>query len=208
MHEDLPSPAAPDIVGFVDGIVRGRLCGWAYDRTSPRHRLTVAAWDPSGRQRLVLADRYRADVQQSGHGDGYCGFVLPLAQSSDVEGVRVVSTRPAVELTFVPNLRGTEAAAPKVFTVGAYTLQVDMPPIPGQISGWAVDRQRPQDRRALRLCADGHAIRRQRATLYRGDVADGFCDGYHGFLFTLPGSSMQSLALEDVGMSAMFRIWP
>jgi hypothetical protein len=208
VQEDLPLPPAPDIVGFVDGIVRGRLCGWAYDRADPLRRLTVGVWDRTGREMAALADRYRADVHQSGHGDGCYGFAVPMGQLSEVEAVRVVSIRPTVELTYASAAPGVAAAEPHIFSVGSYTLQIDAPARRGQLSGWAVDTLRPQFRRALQLHVDGRLIGRQRATLYRAEVVDGVCDEYHGFLFALPAHSIASLILEDVGMGAIFRIQP
>jgi hypothetical protein len=208
VHEDLPSPAAPDIVGFIDGIVRGRLCGWVYDRADPGHRLTVAVWDRTGRQVSALADRYRADVQQGGHGDGYYGFVVPLRELVDVAAVRVVSMQPEVELSHVSSVPGTDIADPQDLTAGSYVLRVDRLTKHGHISGWAVDTLRPQFRRALKLHADGRLVGQQRATLYRAEAVNGVCDGYHGFLFARPGDLTVPWTLEDVGMGSIFRIWP
>src|SRR5687768_10496751 len=88
---------ASSIIGYVDGEVRGRLHGWAFDPAHPSQRLTVSVIGPTGPPVNTFADRYRADVHQSGLGDGYYGFSVPL-RYSDAASVRVVCNDSGVEL--------------------------------------------------------------------------------------------------------------
>src|SRR5688572_15794886 len=67
-----------DVVGWIDGVNRGRLHGWVCHRSYPLNRMTVDIFTAAGSRLVVLADRYRADLQQSGLSDGYCGFSVPL----------------------------------------------------------------------------------------------------------------------------------
>jgi len=199
------SPVADSsIIGYVDGIDRGRLHGWVFDRTNPSRRLTVAVRDQRGHEMLVLADRYRADVHQSGFGDGYYGFSLPMRNAAGAVSVRV-GDQFAVGLPGVSPRPHAERAQPQVFQVDTYTLHVDGIG-GGQIRGWAVDISRPELRRALQLHCNRHRHGQQRATLYRAEIVSDHCDGYHGFWFSLPSASITSLGLEDVGLGTVFLI--
>ncbi len=204
MQKKLLCPATADILGFVDGTIRGRLNGWIHDRLASRRRLIVAVHDRHGRQWMTLADRYRADVHQCGHGDGHYGFSFPPIELDGSGAVTVLGLERSVRLPPPPATR-TDARPPRrVFTVGSYTLCVDGPPPGSSISGWAVDRAQPQLRRRLRLLTDGCILSEQRATLYRAESANGACDGYSGFMFPLPERAGQRLALEDIGMGKLF----
>ena len=199
----LPESKASRIIGYVDGEIRGRLHGWAFDPTHPSNRLTVSVMSPSGPPVHTFADRYRADVHQSGLGDGYYGFSVPL-RWSDAASVRVVCTASGVELAGGLPASAKKAAGKQMFAVDSYTLHDDSLS-GGHIRGWAVDTSEPDLRRALRLRCKGSAVAQQRATLYRADIVDGRCDGYHGFWFSLPRLAAP-LSLEDVRLGAVFQI--
>ncbi|MCC8431701.1 hypothetical protein LJ725_22220 [Reyranella aquatilis] len=192
----------PHIVGCVDGPSRGRLHGWAFDRRNPLQRLTVALQNPGGRRFVTLADRYRADVQRAGMGDGHCGFSLPIPASGEAAAVYVLQGRSTVELPPASIVAPAGSGAQK-HRAASYELQIDSL-FPGRISGWALDTARPELRRNLQLYCNGRFIGRQRATLYRAEVVDGRRDGYHGFCFPLPAGQITSLTIEDVALDASF----
>ncbi len=206
----MPAAATkPDIVGWVDGASRGRLHGWALDRTSPSRRLAIAVIEPTGRQLLTLADRYRSDVHQSGFGDGHHGFSLSMRRLITKGLIRIVCASPQVKLGIIDLSPKKQAKAPKaqIFEAGTYTLQVDGADPSNHIRGWAVDIAQPGIRRTLQLRHKGRLIGRQHATHYRAEIVGSRCDGYHGFSFSLPTGSMTALTIEDVQIGLNFPIW-
>jgi len=191
-----------DVVGFVDGVIHGHLCGWVYHPATPRHRLTVAVRDRSGRRRVALADRYRADVQRCGHGDGHYGFSLLTGGLDDTSAVEVTAHGATTQL---PIAYGDDLTIPPhIFTSGPYTLCADRGATAHFVSGWAVDVRFPLRRRTLRLLSGDHVVGQQRATLYRREVANAVCDGYYGFLFPCPLRSLTAPVLQDVETGALF----
>ncbi len=197
-------PRSSNILGFIDGIQRGRLHGWALDRVNPGRRLLVAV-RMSGRERTVLADRYRADLQQSGYGDGHYGFSVPVASDPmDAISAHVTSERPFVSLTPVraarPVAHGHAAEA------GSFMLQVDNVVRPRLLSGWAWNRALPNHRCVLQLFLDGSIRQTRRATLYRKELVAGGCDGYHGFHFPLPAGFSGRLRLRDIATGQLFEM--
>jgi hypothetical protein len=179
-----------------------------FDRADPAKRLTVEVVGQAGRRLTVLADRYRADVHQHGVGDGHYGFSVPVRDLGDETAVRIFCTDPHVELVKADGgkSRKTEAAKPRTFRRGSYTLQIDGPIRPGPIRGWAMDTSRPHLRRVLRLRRDGQFVEQQRATLYRSELANGERDGYHGFSFFVPSGTTRAIAVEDVEAGLAFLI--
>jgi len=197
-------PRSSKILGFIDGIQRGRLHGWALDRANPGRRLLVAV-RVSGRQRTVLADRYRADLQQSGHGDGHYGFSVPVAHDPmDEISAHVTSEWPFVSLTSAHTARPvTHAHAAEA---GSYELHIDNVVRPPFLSGWACNRALPNHRCVLQLFLDGSIRQTRRATLYRQELVAGGCDGYHGFHFPLPAGFSGRLRLRDIATGHLFEM--
>ncbi|MFV3075700.1 formyltransferase family protein [Niveispirillum fermenti] len=70
------------IKGWVDGIIGDTVRGWAYDPTEPAHRTRIRVEADGYPVADLIADGQRRDVADAGHGDGNCGFILPLAQLS------------------------------------------------------------------------------------------------------------------------------
>lgn len=65
------------IRGWVDGIVNDAIHGWAYD---PGRGPVILRVEVDGRPLGDLpANGFRGDVAAAGHGDGHCGFSIPLA---------------------------------------------------------------------------------------------------------------------------------
>lgn len=202
-------PANPRIRGSLDGLSRGRLHGWVLDPAAPLRRLTIEVQAPTGKRVTLLADRYRADVHQSGLGDGYCGFSVPLQHLGTSGPVRVACTDPQVELGVIDVSHSPSATlAPMIFEQAAYILSVDMPIGPKHISGWAANRACPTSRRMLRLHGNGRTLAQQRATLFRSDAATFLADGYHGFWLSLPTTTAKRLCLDDIATGSTFLIRP
>lgn len=191
------------VVGCVDGFHHGKARGWAMDPDEPTSRLVVRMVDASGS--LIgqgLADRYRADVQKAGYGDGYYGFALPVAGATVASAARFLCGKLGTDLPRPPPKLGSSAA---IFRRGTYTLWLDQPAAGPVISGWAVERHQPAGRRLLCLRGDRKVLCEQRATLYRPDSIEGGSDGFHGFSMPRPRDTIQ-LFLSDVVSGLEFRI--
>lgn len=197
--------AAPRIIGSVDGPFRSRLHGWVIDRTMPLRRLTVEIRAPSGHRLAILADRYRADVQQNSDlGDGYCGFSVPLHRLEGHGPFRIVCTDPAVTLGMIDLSHIPAPRSQILFERSNCILAVDTPII-GHISGWAANSADPMSRRLLRLRSDGCIVAQQRATVFREDAAKVLPDGYHGFRLSAPATAKE-LMLDDIETGSAFAI--
>lgn len=73
----LPYQPGGRVRGWVDGVVDDAIHGWAHD---PGAGTVAVRVEVDGRPAGDLrANAYRGDVAAGGHGDGYCGFSLPLA---------------------------------------------------------------------------------------------------------------------------------
>jgi hypothetical protein len=193
------------VVGWIDGVNRGRLHGWVFHRPYPFRRLTVEIFTAVGCSLVVLADRYRADLQQSGLCDGYCGFSVPVQRFPEHGRIRIATRAPYFELGVVdlPQRRVANTAKAITFRRASYRMQIDRPLGHTHISGWALALT-GTTRRVLRLRSGGNVLAQQRATLYRSEIAVGDCDGYHGFSFPLPTGSTQPLSLEDIESGLVF----
>ena len=200
--------SSKDVVGWIDGVSGGRLHGWVFHRANPLHRLKVDIFTATGDRLVVLADRYRADLQQSGLSDGYCGFSIPAQRFRDQGPVRLVTRAPRFELGVVDPWRTPPANAyrPVIFEHTSYHLQIDRPIGQTYVTGWAIALTGTNRRRALRLRSGSAVLAQQRATLYRSDLAVGDCDGFYGFSFPLPIGSRRSLGLEDIESGAIFAL--
>lgn len=75
----LPPRPVEARTGWLEGVHDGWLRGWAHDPARPGAPARIAL-SASGlaHDLVVIADHYRADVQAAGHGQGICGFALPL----------------------------------------------------------------------------------------------------------------------------------
>ncbi len=167
-------------IGYVDGLSRGHIRGWAVDLEAPGHCVLVHV--ESGHfaeRRQIVADRYRADVHKQGIGDGYCGFAVPAKYFDPAARIRFLCGQPIREL----GRFSFRAARPKATTYrkGPLVLRLDRRAAGASLTGWAVNRQDLEQRRRLLLCANGHILATQSATLFREDSLAEGGDGLHGF---------------------------
>lgn len=199
----LVAPAArTTIVGGIDGLHRGHVRGWAIDLAEPTSRLAIRMVAPSGDLIAhALADRYRADVQKAGYGDGHCGFAVPVSSLPVVETARFLCGKLGTEL---PRPSAGTPAHRTYDRVG-YVLYLDQRPTGPSLTGWAIDRQHPEERRLIRLRAGRQTLAEQRATLYRRDSMEANSDGFHGFSLPLP-SRTGRLFIDDLASGLEFGI--
>lgn len=167
-------------IGYIDGHSRGQIRGWVVDLEFPGQRVVVHVESARGRdRRQVIADRYRADVHKQGIGDGYCGFAVPARFFPASARIRFLCGQPLRELgRFTLPAPGRRATT---FRKGPLVVRLDRRPASDGLTGWALHRQDLEDRRRLLLCANGHILASQTATLFREDSLAEGGDGLHGF---------------------------
>lgn len=192
------------VVGSVDGIHRGQLRGWAMDLAEPTSRLIVQVVDDSGETiARLLADRYRADVQKAGYGDGHHGFAMQVVGPRTIAKARFFCGQPITELPQPKLVPGNPDT--RILERADYVLCLDQGPARPCLTGWAVDRRHPEERRTLRLRTGQQPLAEQRATLFRPDSIERGSDGFHGFSLPLP-SNTDRLFVEDLAGGLEFRI--
>ena len=77
----------PDLRGEIDIATRQRLCGWVQDRLEPSRPVSILVTLGDTLIARVMADRYRADLEVAGIGDGRHHFEIDLdPRSVPVEG--------------------------------------------------------------------------------------------------------------------------
>lgn len=187
-------------IGHVDGLSRGQIRGWAIDLDASSDCAVVHFETGRGAEmRHVLADRYRADVHKQGIGDGYCGFAVPAKHFDPSARVRFFCGQPLREL----GRFSFRAAAPKAATFrrGSLVFRIDRRPAGAGLTGWALNRLDPEQRRRLLLCANGHILATQSATLFREDSLSEGGDGLHGFSLP-PVGAVSGLAIVDASTGA------
>jgi hypothetical protein len=168
----------------------------------PTSRLVVHVTDPSGGiVTSTLADRYRADVQKAGYGDGYYGFAVPASKLD--AGARFFCGRLRTELSATKPDTGDSRSV--TLERAAYVLHLDERLGGSCLTGWALDRLDHRERRQLRLRADGRPLVTQTATLFRPDSIDRGGDGFHGFSFPLLPHAGH-LVVDDLASGLEFQI--
>ena len=167
-------------IGYIDGHSRGQIRGWVVDLDFPGQRVVVhVEASRGGVRRQVVADRYRADVHKQGIGDGYCGFAVPARFFAPSARIRFLCGQPLRELgRFTLPAPGRKATT---FRKGPLVVRLDRRPASDGLTGWALHRHDLEHRRRLLLCANGHIVAAQTATLFREDSLIEGGDGLHGF---------------------------
>lgn len=188
-------------IGHIDGLSRGQIRGWAIDLEASSDCVVVHfETAPGAKLRQVPADRYRADVHKQGIGDGYCGFAVPAKYFDPSARVRFFCGHPLRELgRFSFRAVGRPKAA--TFRKGPLVIRIDRRPAAAGLTGWALNRQDLEQRRRLLLCANGHILATQTATLFREDSLSEGGDGLHGFSLP-PVDASSGLAIVDASTGA------
>jgi len=191
--------------GWFDGLRAGRLVGWARQPDVEAARVRLSG---GGQCLTLVADRYRADVQVAGHGDGYCGFAVELDRfAADTGQVRCVWDDTGHALAGSPwNARPDgHSPAPRLITHGRVQVRIDpLPPGLGSVTGWALDLDNPFARLTLGLDRGGEALASGRACRFNADALSLAGDGFHGFCLPLAEQGLTvsgiSLVVRDHGI--------
>lgn len=135
------------IKGYIDGVIRGSVLGWAHDPERPGARIELEVRvddEPLGR---CMADLEREDLVRAGIGDGRHGFRHPLAGPLTPGDHRIV-VQALAERAVLPLARDHFADQPEV------TLTTHAPPVlaePADLAeplkgagGWLFPRSSPE----------------------------------------------------------------
>ena len=186
-----------DIHGHHDVGSRDRITGWAHDRRAPGRRVPIVVLCNGAVLARVTADRYRADLEQAGIGDGYHSFEVVLGTALDPDQRHEVELRsgddwslllgspivlePLASGNIVPLPHTTAVALPGVLQGRLDTCDSR------RLTGWALDKSNPGQPLALTVSVNDQIIGRVLANRLRDDVrAAGFGPGRHGFDFIIP----------------------
>jgi hypothetical protein len=69
---------APELIGYIDNVSKGRVTGWVCDRTRPEARFNVEILSAGAVIGVVRAETLRKDLAKAGVGDGCYGFQFTL----------------------------------------------------------------------------------------------------------------------------------
>jgi len=188
----------PGLIGRVEGVIDGRLQGWAHDRARADRplRLRFEAGD------LVLAvdaDRYRADVHRAGHGDGACGFALPVHRLGAAELCRVFDDAGGAELPGSPVRLAVTHRPVLDLDADDLAFRLDGARPAAGLTGFVVDRAEPTRRPRLGLTSGGRLLAGTGSTLWRADAEALAPDGLRGFAFAGRDGPERSLDIVDLG---------
>jgi hypothetical protein len=181
-----PPAAAPadGRLGWFEGVRDDRLCGWTFLPAEPWRSFEVTLEASGGLTRTVRADRFRADLQAAGAGDGYFGFSIPAAWLPGAAlGASCLWTDLGVALPGSP----WDPSRTRRFRAGALLAAFDRPPAGDpRLSGWVRDRRAPLRRVRLAARVAGEEVSGAVACLYRRGSSRGRGDDFHGFVLALP----------------------
>ena len=194
MRSLLGSPRIPAIIGEIEGLVGDALQGWAMLVRAPEIRLSIGYDRGEGFRALARADRYRADLERAGRGDGHLGFLLPpLSPGADV---MAVGGGECATLSW--NRDGfRRSQPPRAGREGSLSFALDAQHIDGwRVSGWALDRSEPTRRVIVELRSGGTTLAGSRASLFRPELAEAGEDPYRGFALS---TSTRPVDLVEAG---------
>lgn len=80
-----------EMIGHVDGIFDGHVCGWAWDPSDPKRKVEVQILDRGRVIARAVADLFRQDLAESKIGDGKYHFRIPVPASLITDQQRYLS---------------------------------------------------------------------------------------------------------------------
>lgn len=199
-----PSPAAA-----IDGIVRGALHGWAWDRRRSQPVHVALRVDGLQLHGPVVANNHRPDLKAAGHPSGDAGFIfdldgapMPNAALLEVLDTESGRTLASARVEDIPSgtFDATGQLVPDEKTLARRrgSANGDIPPnyigrlerFDGRfIRGWALNEHRPTSVIDVTILVDGHPYRTENNANLRQDVARKHGSGEVGGLmvpFRLP----------------------
>lgn len=102
-HElEAAPPAGPLVEGYVEGILDGRLIGWARDPSSPDRRVELEVHLDDHALGTVVADLLRGDLEPAGIGDGRHAFRVEVPGQLEAGSAHTVTAIERESRTIVP----------------------------------------------------------------------------------------------------------
>ena len=181
--------------GFLEGVSRDWIGGWAQDLVDPGRKLVLRIIDDGLTLGEVTANQFRPDLKAAGIGDGHHAFALVVPGGLSPERRHLIEVR---RIDDGRSLSGSPAvldASPKAAFLAA-SLNAAPAPWRGQLEvitrarleGWAWDQRSPHLPLALVVLVNGEVVARVLANRYRKDLLKaGIGDGRHAFALHIPG---------------------
>lgn len=172
--------------GCLEAYVDRALVGWALAVDLPGQRLLLQVEIAGELAAVGLANRDRRDVGAAGHGDGLCGFHIPVSLPPGIPFcIREATTRTI--LFTQENLASITVSADAPVTAPSL-LQGHVDSAGGtSIRGWCWAPADPSRHIAITATADGVAVAHTRADERRGDLdSAGIGGGDHAFTLEMP----------------------
>ncbi len=162
---------------YVDEIKGVRIRGWIWDPGRPGRRITVQVFSGADLIGAGVADRFRADLQAAGVGDGCHAFdvAIPPALLDGKEHLISVRAKSGPPLSQSPRLLKP-----------SFQGVLDRPE--GSIlEGWAWNPYAPHEKLKVEILGNQTLLATIHASLYRADLEEAEVgDGRHAFRFELP----------------------
>ncbi len=208
------------IEGWIDNVAGGQVVGWVWRRDAPDERLMVVVSLDGVDVASGLADRYRADLDRTGIGDGRHGYTLSLPAAL-TGSMHALAVRVDGEGTYLPassDFRFSAAPGdPPDLVIVPAPVEAQAPPPPppppaavgpvrgyvevidgATVVGWAHSPSDPDRRLTVIAMLDGVEVSRGVADRDRLDLRRaGIGDGHYEFSLQL-GIDPVSAASVDV----------
>jgi len=180
------------IRGHHDGAHRTRITGWAQDPSAPERRAPIVVICNGAVIARVAADRYRADLEKAGIGDGRHGIDVALGEALAIDQRFEIELRCADDWSLLPGSpkiieKAIEECRSGVDAFGELRGHIDDADHL-RLRGWVQDVSNPTLTVALVISANDKIIGRVLANRFRDDLKKaGVGKGRHSFEFTFPG---------------------
>lgn len=175
-----------NIIGYLESYTDKVLVGWAFAPDKPGQRLLLTVEIEGEPCAAGLANLDRHDVAQAGHGDGRCGFRIPVYLPPGTAFlIREASTGVVLFTQEQLNQLSTDAgnADPGTSLVQGH---VDLA-MGTSLRGWCWTPTAPSSHLEVEASVDGNVVARAIADEMRGDLVNaGIGDGDHAFTLLLP----------------------
>lgn len=190
------------VIGYLEAYVSNMLVGWAYLPEEPHRRLLLSVEVDGQPVAAGVAHLDRQDVAQGGHGDGQCGFRIPIHMEPGTPFLVRDATSGTVLFTQADL---PEQARPQAADPSHIRGHVDAV-LGTTIKGWCWHPHDPGRALQVRALVDGREVACADADEARGDLVNaGIGDGRHAFSLPMPfwmldgTSRMVEIVAEDHG---------
>jgi autotransporter passenger strand-loop-strand repeat protein len=192
--DEILGEAVGDLLGHLDLVEEDRIEGWACDSEADGAPVRLRITDHGVALGEVVADCYRADLEQAGMGTGRHGFSFVVPGGLSPFQRHAIQVRRAADGRDVPH------------SFRVVPAKASMPPAPlavptsercrgsldiatrERITGWAQDEADPDAPVALQILDNGGVIARVLANRHRADLQQGGVGtGRHAFDIAIPG---------------------